>query len=265
VLIIGESINSTVRQVGEAISNRDEQFIVELARRQVVAGAGMLDVNVAVAEGDEAENLVWAARTIQSAVNVPLVLDSRQPDALEAALQVHQGRPIINSISGEERRLRQLLPLVAKHDCGVILLCLDDGGIPKTPPARCEVAKYLVDQMTGAGIDPERLYVDPLIMAVGSDWQAPRVALDTLRRLRDVLPSAHTVAGTSNVSFGMPQRSLLNRTFLAMAIAHGLEAFLVNVEDKAMMATLWAADALMGNDTYCSAYLDAYHAGRLAT
>lgn len=263
MLIIGESINSTLREVGEAISNRDEQFLAELAQKQVAAGAAMLDVNVAVAEGDEADNLLWAVRTIQRAVSVPLVLDSRKPDALKAALKAHQGRPIINSISGEERRLVELLPLAAEHDCGVILLCLDDRGIPKTPEDRCAVARFLVERATRAGIEPERLYVDPLIMAIGADWRAARVALDTLRLIRTMLPQVHTVGGISNVSFGMPQRSLLSRTFLTMAISLGLDAFLVNVEDKALMASIWAANALMGNDAYCSDYLDAYHVGRL--
>lgn len=263
MLIIGESINSTIPEVGKAINSRDESFIAELAQQQVAAGAGMLDVNVAVADGDEVENLLWAIRTVQSAVEVPLVLDTGDPDALKAGLEAHRGRPIINSITGEERKLAALLPLAVEHNCGVILLCLDDHGIPKTPEGRCEIAKSLVDKATRAGVATEDLYVDPLILTVGADSKAARVALDTLRLIHDTLPGVHTSGGVTNVSFGMPQRSLLNRTFLAMTMALGMDTFLVNVRDKGVMATICAANALLGNDPYCSEYLEAYHAGKL--
>jgi 5-methyltetrahydrofolate--homocysteine methyltransferase len=265
VQIIGESINSTIHEVGKAISNRDGAFIAKLARKQVTAGADMLDINVAVAEGNETDNLVWAVSVVQEAVDVPLVLDSGNPDALKAALKVHRGRSIISSISGEERKLTALLPLAATHDCDVVLLCLSDKGIPKTADGRYAVARFLVEQAIQKGIEPESLYIDPLVMAVGSDWQAARVALETLHLIRQELPRVHTVAGISNVSFGMPHRSLLNRTLLAMAMAQGLSACMVHVADKALMGTLQTADTLMGNDTYCSDYLEAYHAGKLST
>lgn len=263
MLIIGESINSTIPAVETAINGRDESFIAELARDQVAAGAEMLDVNVAVAEGNEVENLLWAVDVVQRAADVPLALDSSNPDALEAALQIHRGRPILNSISGEERKLNTLLPLAAKHDCRVILLCLDDRGIPKTPEERCAVAVSLVEKATREGIAAEDLYVDPLVLTIGSDWRAARLALDTVRLIRKALPEVHISGGVTNVSFGMPQRSLLNRTLLAMAIAQGMDTFLVNVRDRGVVATIYAANTLLGNDAYCSDYLDAYHAGKL--
>ncbi|MCZ7574536.1 MAG: dihydropteroate synthase [Ardenticatenaceae bacterium] len=263
MLVVGESINSTIRRVGEAINNRDAAFIAELAREQVAAGAAMLDVNAGVADGDEAENLLWAIRTVQEAVDVPLVIDSTAPKAVEAALEVHRGRPVLNSISGEVRKLQSLLPLVAESGCGVILLCLDDRGVPKTAAERCAVAQSLVEQAVSANVALEDLYIDPLVLTVGSDWQAARVALEALHLIRAALPQVRTIAGVSNVSFGMPQRSLLNRTFLAMAVAFGLDTVMVNVRDKALTATLWAANALAGSDTYCSDYLDAYHEGKL--
>jgi 5-methyltetrahydrofolate corrinoid/iron sulfur protein methyltransferase len=261
--IIGESINSTIREVGEAIGNRDEHFIVELAQKQVSAGAGRLDVNVAVADGDEAENMLWAERSVQSAINIPLALDSRDLVVLKAALEAHQGRAMINSISGERGRANALFALAAEYNCDVILLCLGERGIPKTAEERCALAASLVEQAGRVGIGQERLYVDPLVMAIGSNWNAARVTLETLRLIRKELPQAHTIAGFSNVSFGMPQRSLLNRTLLAMAIAHGLDSFLINVLDRALMATLRTANTLMGNDPYCSEYLEAHRAGKL--
>lgn len=263
MLIIGESINSTISEVGEAIVQRDERFITQLAQKQVECGAGMLDVNVAVAEGDERENLRWAVSIIQKELDVPLALDSRDPEALRAAMEVHQGRPLVNSISGEKNSSESLFPLVAEGDCDAILLCLDDNGIPKTAEDRLSVAASLVARAEQFDIEPDRLYVDPLIMAIGSDWQAPRTALDTLRLIKRALPQVRTVAGISNIGFGMPKRSLLNRTLLAMAIACGLDAFLVNVADRALMATVRAAHTIMGDDEYCSEYLEAYHAGDL--
>lgn len=262
--VIGESINSTIQEVSKAISDRDGGFIAELARKQVTAGADMLDVNVAVAEGNETDNLVWAVSVVQEAVDVPLVLDSGNPDALAAALQVHRGRPIVSSISGETRKLATLLPVVANHECDVVLLSLSDEGIPKTANGRYAVARFLMERAIQKGFEPESLYIDPLVMAVGSDWQAARIALETLRLIREQLPRVHTVAGISNVSFGMPHRSLLNRTLLAMAVAQGLGACMVHVGDKALMGTLQTAKTLMGNDTYCSDYLEAYHAGKLS-
>ena len=263
MLIIGESINSTIPKVGEAINNRDESLITELAQQQVAAGAGMLDVNVAVADGSEVENLLWAIHTVQSAVDVPLVLDTGDPDALKAGLEAHRGQAIINSITGEERNLAALLPLAVEYNCGVILLCLDEHGIPKTPEGRCKIASSLMDKVTRAGVAPEDLYMDPLIETVGANSKAVRVTLDTLRLIHNALPGVHMNGGITNVSFGMPQRSLLNRTFLAMAIALGMDTFLVNVRDKDVMATICAANALSGNDPYCSDYLEAYHAGKL--
>ena len=263
MILIGESINSTRRGVGEAVSRRDAAFLVDLARRQVAAGADALDVNVAVAEGDETENLVWAVETVQAAVEVPLALDSRRPEALAAALEIHRGRAILNSISAEERHVGSLMPLAAAHGCEVILLPVGDGGVPKTAQERFDLSASLVDQAVQAGIASDRVFVDPLVMAVGSDWRAPKVALDALRLVQDGLPHVRTVAGVTNVSFGMPRRSLLNRTLLAMALSRGLDAILVNVTDDALLAVAITADTLLGNDPYCSAYLDAYRAGGL--
>lgn len=263
MILIGESINSTRRSVGEAIGRRDAALLADLARRQVAAGADVLDVNVAVAEGDETENLVWAVETVQAAVEVPLALDSRRPEALAAAMEVHRGRAILNSISAEERHVDALMPLAADNGCQVILLPVGDGGVPRTAQERFEASASLVDQAVQAGIATDRLYVDPLVMAVGSDWRAAHVALNTLRLVRDGLPHVRTVAGVTNVSFGMPRRSLLNRTLLVMALARGLDAMLVNLTDDALLAAAIAADTLLGNDPYCAAYLDAYRAGRL--
>ncbi len=263
MLIVGESINSTIAKVGEAVKSRDAAFIEKLAREQVEAGAQMLDVNAGGAGMNEPEGLVWLVNTVQRVVDVPLVLDSADPEALKAALVVHKGHPMINSISGEKHKMDALLPLVAGNDCSVIALCMDNRGIPDTAEARLEVAHLMVERATAEGVRPEDIYIDPLILSLGADWQASRVSLDTIRIIRKDLPDVRVVGGMSNVGFGMPKRRLLNRIFLAMSMAIGLDAAVIDVRDKKLMTTIFAADAILGNDTYCKSFIKAYRAGKL--
>ncbi len=263
MLIVGESINSTISSVGQAVKDRDAAFIKGLARDQVDAGAQVLDVNAGVMGTDEVEGLVWLVDIVQKAVDVPLVLDSANPEAIEAALKVHQGRPMVNSISGEQQKLDTLVPLIADNDCSVIALCLDDRGIPETPEARLDIANLMVKQSTSAGIKPEDIYVDPLILSLGTDWQAAKVSLETITLIRRELPQVRITGGMSNVGFGMPNRRLLNRMFLTMAMAIGLDAAFIDVRDRKLMTTISAANAILGEDPYCRSYFKAHRAGKL--
>jgi len=263
MLVVGESINSTISSVGEAVKARDENYIQELAKAQVDAGAHLLDVNAGVAGSDEVEGLVWLVDVVQKTVDVPLVLDSADPKALEAALKIHRGRPMINSISGEEQKLETLVPLIADNDCSVIALCLDDRGIPETPEDRLEIAQMMVKRASDAGIKPEDIYIDPLILSLGTDWKAAMVSLDTIRRIRRELPEVRITGGMSNVGFGMPNRRLLNRIFLTMAMAIGLDAAVIDVRDDRLMTVVSAANAILGEDPYCKVYFKAHRAGKL--
>ncbi len=263
MLIVGESINSTITKVGEAVRTRDAAFIEKLAHDQVEAGAQMLDVNAGASDINEPEGLVWLVNTVQGVVDVPLVLDSADPDALKAALEVHKGRAMINSISGEEHKMDALLPVVAGNDCSVIALCMDNRGIPNTPEARLEVAQVMVKRAAAEGVKPEDIYIDPLILSLGADWQASRVSLDTIGLIRRALPDVRIAGGMSNVGFGMPERRLINRIFLAMAMAIGLDAAVIDVRDKKLMTTILGADAILGNDPYCKSFIKAHRAGEL--
>jgi len=263
MLIIGESINSSVPRVGKAVQKRDGEFIARLAQEQRDAGAHMLDVNAGAAGDSEAEALPWVVQAIQAEVDIPLMLDSTNAEAIEAALAVHKGQAIINSLSGEQNRWQKLLPLVTKYHCGAVVLCMDAKGIPPTAEERLRLAEDLVRRASDTGIQPEDLYLDPLVLSIGADWEAGRVTLEALHLIRQNLPEVHTIYGVSNVSYGLPCRRLLNATFLSMAVARGLDACIVDVRDKATMASIWAANALAGNDAYCSTYLKAYRAGRL--
>jgi len=265
MIIVGESINSTISQVGEAVKSRDAAYIEGLARAQVDAGAHMLDVNAGVAGTDEVEGMVWLVDIVQKAVDVPLVLDSADPEVIDAALKVHKGRPMINSISGEKQKLDTLLPLIADNGLSVVALCLDDRGIPETPEARLEIAHLMVEQAAAAGIKPEDIYIDPLILSMGTDWQAAKVSLETIRLIRKELPLVRVTGGMSNIGFGMPNRRLLNRIFLTMAMAIGLDAAFIDVRDDKLMTAISAADAILGNDPYCKLYFKAHRAGKLVT
>ncbi|MBN2098690.1 MAG: dihydropteroate synthase [Dehalococcoidia bacterium] len=265
MLIVGESLNGTIPKVGEAINAKDVDFVRKLALDQVEAGARMLDVNAGVAGANEVENLAWIVGIVQNTVSVPLLIDSANPRALEAALAIHKGRPMINSISAEKYKLDAVLPLVASHDCSVIALCLGDEGIPQTPEARLKLARIVLDRAQAAGLKLEDIYLDTLTLGMGTSDQAAKVTLETLRLVRQELPGVRIMLIASNVSFGMPNRRLLNRTFATMAVAAamGVDAVMIDVRDKAMMAALIAADALTGKDPYCKGYFKAFRAGKL--
>lgn len=248
MLIIGESLNATVKLVKEAIINRDEEFIKTLAKIQVEKGATALDANAAVSGMSEAENLVWMVKVIQSVVNIPLVLDSSDPDALLAAMEVHKGKPMINSLSAESEKMERLFSVISQTDCDVIVLCMDDDGISNDVQTRLEIAKKIVSPLLQAGKRPEEIYIDPLVMSVSVDTTAPKKTLDLYRMINEGVPGlegVNTTGGLSNVSFGMPNRKLLNSLFLTMAISMGMNSCIVDVRDHNLMAGIFAATALL--------------------
>ena len=258
MLLMGESINGTRKQVAEAIQARDAEFIKTLATDQVTAGAGLLDVNGGVAGGDEVADITWLIETVMSVTDMQLMVDSASPVALDAGGKV----PFINSISGEQSRIDAVLPLIEKYKCPVIGLCLSDEGIPPTAEDRFAVAKQLFDLCTGAGLPGEDLWIDPLVMAVSADPTAAQVTMDALRLVKERLP-VRTTGGLSNVSFGLPNRALLNRTFVAMCAGLGIDGAVLDVRNKPMMANIKAIEALRGEDNFCGGYLKAHRAGIL--
>jgi len=266
MLLMGESINGTRKQVAEAITARDAEFIKTLATDQVDAGAHVLDVNGGVAGGDEVADLLWLIETVRSATDTQLMVDSASPQALQAGVEacVKDGGkvPFINSISGEQSRIDAVLPLIDAYKCPVVGLCLSDEGIPPTAEDRFAVAMKLVELATGAGLAPEDLWIDPLVLTVSADSDAGVVTMQTLRMIKEKLP-VRTTGGLSNVSFGLPNRPLLNRTFVAMCAGIGIDGAVLDVRNKAMMATIKAIEALRGEDPYCGRYLKAHRAGLL--
>jgi len=266
MLLMGESINGTRKQVAEAIQERDAEFIKTLATDQVEAGAGVLDVNGGVAGGNEIDDLTWLIDIVMGVTDTQIMVDSASPTALEAGVQavIDKGGkvPFINSISGEQPRIDAVLPLIEKYKCPVVGLCLSNDGIPPTAEDRFAVAKDLYEMCTGAGLPAEDLWIDPLVLAVSAEPAAPQITMDTLKLVKERLP-VRTTGGLSNVSFGLPNRALLNRTFVAMCAALGLDGLIVDVRNKQMMAAVKAIEALRGEDNFCGLYLKAHRAGVL--
>lgn len=264
LLIIGERLNTTRESVSAMVTWRDAAAVQQEAVRQVEAGADYIDVNAGTFVADEPECLRWLVETVQRAVpSVPLCIDSPNPEAIRAALAAHRGKAIVNSISGEKARFERVLPLVREHRAAVVVLCLDDAGLPATPADAAAKGSRLVQSLLKAGVHPGDIYVDPLVRPVGTDLSAGTAALEALRRLREKFPGVHFICGASNVSFGLPQRSLLNRAFLVAAMAAGLDAAILDPLDRPLLAAVLAAEAVLGQDPHCSRYLKAYRAGKL--
>jgi 5-methyltetrahydrofolate--homocysteine methyltransferase len=260
MLIIGESINGSIPKVGQAILDRNDAFLKELARIQYDCGAHLLDVNAGVTGGSEVEDLPLLVELVQREVPIPLMIDSADPEALKAALAIyhHSEPPIVNSISGVEEKWEKLFPVILKKKCRVVVLCMDDQGIPKTAEKRVKIAARLFQRLTKADIPPDDIYFDPLVLSVGVESDAALVTLETIRRIRTKFPHSHTICGTSNVSMGLPGRRLINRLFLTMAIYAGLDTLLVDVRDRDLLSSIYVSKVLTYQDAYCLEYLKAY-------
>ena len=252
--IIGERINPTGRKTfAEALRNGDLSTVTADAIAQTDAGADMLDVNAGIPLVDEPELLKKMLRTVQAATDLPICIDSSVIEALEAGLSVYEGKALVNSVTGEDDRLEEILPLVAKHGAAVIGLANDETGIPETPQQRLEIATKIVKVAGDHGIPPEDVIIDPLAMTVGADTEAVTITLETIRLIRDKL-GVNMSLGASNVSFGLPQRHALNAAFLPMAMEAGLTSAIMSTA-PVVVAGVRAADLLLGHDPWGSSWI----------
>lgn len=256
LVIIGEKINPTGRKkMAEALQTGNWDYVRNLAIDQVKTGADVLDVNVGVAGLDDVVLMPEIVKLVAGCVDVPLCLDSPNPKALEAGLAVAVGKPLVNSVSGEESRLTNILPLVKEHGAAVIGLVMDDDGIPATPEGRLKVAEKILERAARLGIPAEDVVIDPLVMAVGSDSLAGRVTLRTVELVREKL-GVNINLGASNVSFGLPDRPMVNMAFLALAMGAGATCAIT--DPLKMAGFIRAADLLLGRDDYGMRYIRYY-------
>jgi 5-methyltetrahydrofolate--homocysteine methyltransferase len=259
--IIGEKINGTRKRVARAIAERDAEFIRNLAQKQAEAGSTWLDVNAGTHPDREPEDLVWLIETIQSVVDTPLALDSANPQALTVAIGQVSRTPMINSISGEPERLAKILPIVAEHGCEVIALAMDDVKIPETYEKRLEIIDVVMAATRKAGVADDKVYVDPLAMTIATATQSAVMACETIRTVKAKYPDVHFTMGLSNISFGLPARSQINRGFVPLAMQAGLDSAILDPLDKGLRAAIVTTELLLGKDRYCMNYLKAARAG----
>jgi 5-methyltetrahydrofolate--homocysteine methyltransferase len=260
-VIIGERINPTGRkQLAAEMAAGDFSTVIADVDAQIRAGAHMLDVNAGIPLADEPAILAETVQLVQSMTDVPLSIDSSIVAALEAGLSVYQGKPLVNSVTGEEDRLEAVLPLVAKHGAAVVAITNDETGISEDPDVRFAIARRIVERAADHGIVPEDIVVDPLVMPVGAMGSAGRQVFALVRRLREEL-GVNTTCGASNVSFGLPNRNGLNGAFLTMAIANGMTSAITSPLHEEVRQAVMAADVMMGHDRDCAAWIARYREG----
>jgi 5-methyltetrahydrofolate--homocysteine methyltransferase len=257
-IIIGEKINPTGRKkLAAALTEGNFDYVRQLAESQVAWGADVLDVNVGTPGLDEVAAIRKVIQAVASVVSVPLCLDSGNPEVLAAGLAVAPGKPLVNSVSGEEKRLMNVLPLVKEHGAAVIGLTMDDNGIPKTAEERVAVAEKIIERAVKMGIPVDDIVIDPLVLTVGSDSQAALVTLQTIDLVRKEF-GVNINLGASNVSFGLPDRLSVNQAFLALAIQLGATC---SITDPTKLGpTIKAADLLLGRDDNSLRYIKYFRA-----
>ena len=257
--VIGERINPTGRKkFAEELRGGDLSTVTVDALAQAAAGANMVDVNAGIPLVDEPELLKSMLRTVQDAIDLPICIDSSVIEALEAGLSVYEGRALVNSVTAEDERLEEILPLVAKHGAAVIGLANDETGIPETPAKRLECARKIVSVANDYGIATEDVIIDPLAMTVGAATDAVTITLATISLIRDEL-GVNMCLGASNVSFGLPQRHALNAGFLPMAAAAGLTSAIMSTAEVCVQSVR-AADLLLGHDPWGANWIAAHRA-----
>ena len=257
-VMIGERINPTGRKLlSEEMSKGDFSRVEQDTLAQVAAGAHMLDVNAGIPLADEPKILADTIKLVQSLTDVPLSIDSSIVAALQAGLEVYQGKALLNSVTGEEERLEEVLPLVKKYGCAVVAISNDETGISEDPDVRFAVAKKIVDRAKDYGIPSSDIVVDPLVMPIGALNSAGMQVIKLVRRLQEEL-KVNTTCGASNVSFGLPNRNGINSAFLTMAIASGLTSAITNPLHESVMQSVMGADVMMGNDPNCVRWIKRY-------
>ena len=259
MLVIGERINGMFKDVALAIANEDKSVIQKLAQDQISSGADMLDVNVGPAASDATSTMQWLIGTIQEVVDVPLVLDSTKPKVIEEGLKLVKKKAVINSTTANPEKLNVLVPMAKQYSAALIALTMGKSGIPRDRHERSEFAAQIVSACMEAQLGLEDVYLDPIILPVNVAQPQAIEVLESIREFKFLSePAPKTVVGLSNASQGADDRSLINRTFLVMAVASGLDAAIVDPLDKPLMDAMITAELLLNKHIYCDSYLDAY-------
>jgi len=256
VIIVGEKINSSIHSIKEAIEKKDYGYIIELAKKQYEAGASYIDVNAGAFIGNEAEILKEMIKQIQVQVDVPLSIDSSNPDVIKEAMSIYKGKnALYNSITYDDKVLDKAIPVIKEYDMSVITLLMENNQIPESAEKRLEVAKRMVDKLNTEGVALNRIFIDPMVQPLSVDKAFVDIALDTIKKLKEYFVDVNIICGLSNISYGLPSRKWINRAFLVLAIYYGLNSAILNPLDTTLIKMIWACEALAGVDEYCLEYI----------
>lgn len=259
--VIGERINTSRKNVQAAVAERNAEYIIDDVKKQQEAGAHFIDVNAGARIGHEVEDMKWLINTIQPIATIPLCLDSPDPAVLEMAFQMVEKTPMINSISLEKERFDTMMPFLNGKNCKVIALCMDDSGMPASSDDIVGRAVRLVEELNKIGIKTGNIYIDPLVQPISTDIKKGVMVLDAVRAIKAKFPEVHISGGLSNISYGLPQRKIINRTFVALMMVAGMDSAIIDPLDQKIMATIKTADMLLGHDNFCGKYLKGVRAG----
>lgn len=267
MLIIGEKINASNKSVAEAIIKRNEEFVANLARTQTAAEADFIDVNAGTGHGsrrDEAAAMEWLVEIVQAATDKPLAIDSDSRDVIEAALRKYKGeRLIINSVTAEQERLESVGSLAAERQAWVVALTMGAEGVSNNVEQRMAACELIMTHLKRLGMEAKQVFFDPLVLPISVDPSQGLVTLQTIEQIKSRYPDTKTVMGLSNISYGLPERKLINRSFLLMAASAGLDAVILDPLDAKIMSFVKVADMLMGKDPSCRRYLRAHRKGAI--
>lgn len=263
MIIIGEKINGTIPSVKKAIQEKDEQFIRDLAIRQTDAGANYLDVCASTAPEIEAETLVWLMDIVQDAVDTPLCIDSPNPKTIEQVFKFTKRPGLINSVSEEGGKCEIIYPMIQGTQWQVIALTCDNRGIPSDVQTRVDITKIMVEKAQKYNITPDRIHIDPLVMALSADNKSLLNFVETLETVKTLYPTIKVTSGLSNISFGMPLRKIVNQHFLTIATYAGMDSAIMDPCNRDMYTTLVTTEALLGRDKFCRKFSNAYRKNQI--
>jgi len=264
MIIIGEKINGTIPVVKEAIEKRDAAFITDRAVKQTAAGADFIDVCASTAPEYEVETMIWLINVVQDATDTPICIDSPNPRVIEAVFKYVNKPGILNSISKESDKCEVLLPLMEGNAWEVVGLTCDNNGIPNDIQTKLAITKSMVEKAAKYGITPDRIHIDPCVMALSTANDSMLNFIRDIKAIKELFPQIHVTGAISNISFGLPMRSLLNKTGMAFAIQAGMDSAVMDPLNREMMGTIFATDALLGQDRHCRKYSKAFRAGKIS-
>jgi len=265
MLIVGERINTSRKLVNEAVENRNAAYIAGDAKKQAEAGANYIDVNAGSRIGSEMDDIRWLVEIVEGAVETPLSLDSPDPEVLLAMAKKVKKKPMINSTTAEKNRFEAMKAIFQEREIEIVALCMDERGIPNSVDKVLENASFLVKNLTQQGIPLQSIHLDPMIQPISVSKDNGVLAMETIRRLHQEFPGVQTICGLSNISFGLPNRFLINRIFMVLCLGAGLRGAIVDPLDQKMMTNILVAESLVGRDEYCMKYLKANRAATLVS